>query len=302
MPERPAFIPISKTEFFVGKTTQRPIFDRQGILLLSSGSRIESTGQLDNLLEQGLVKKTEWDELLEKPKASTAFSSPMPEAPPASPKEMTSQMEDVRWYIGETLHLQALAESDSRFVVKLIGYIKGKSVLVSAPVVDGRYIMVRDGQSFVVRAFQGKKAFAFTVMALKSVFSPHPYLHLSYPKQVNSSIIRNDARARVKIIASVTFNNPERTTAATLSDLSLGGTSGIIKQNIAEKLEGGVISFKINVVGSEGLLSIDFVVRSMAATEDGDGFRFGFEFQNLTPQNKLILSAFVHQTIAEQLS
>lgn len=302
MPERLAFIPLSKTEFSVGKTTQRPIFDRQGTLLLSSGSRIESPGQLNNLLEQGLVQRNEWDELLEKTRPSTSQTLKMPQARLANPKDLTAQMDEVRWYVGETLHMQALVETDSRFVVKLIGFIKGKSVLVTAPIVDGKYIMIRDGQSFVVRAFQGKKAFAFTVMALKSVFSPHPYLHLSYPKHINASIIRNDARAQVRIIASVTFHNPERIVAANLLDLSLGGTSGIIKQQIAEKQESGTISFKIHVVGNEGLMSIDFVVRSVAPTEDGDGYRYGFEFQNLTSQNKLILSAFVHQTIAEQLS
>ena len=97
------------------------------------------------------------------------------------------------------------------------------------------------------------------------------------------------------------FRNPDRTGAATLLDLSLGGSSGVIKTAIAEKKETGTVTFKINVVGNEGLLTIDFVVRSVAPTEEGDGYRYGFEFQNVTPQNKLILSAFVHQTIAEQL-
>lgn len=299
MADRTSLIPLSKTEFAVGKATQRPIYDRHGKLLLNGGSVIETASQLNNLFDQGYVQKNEWDELLAKPKAA-----PPPrqiEEPPPPPKDNTSQMDDVRWYVGETLHMQALNESDSRFVVKLIGYIKGKSVLVTAPIVDGKYVLIRDNQTFVLRAFQGKKAFAFTVTALKSVFSPHPYLHLSYPKQVISSVIRHDARATVKIIASVAMTNPDRTAAALLVDLSLGGGSGIIKQAIAEKKETGTVTFKINVVGNEGLLTIDFVIRSVTPTEDADGYRYGFEFLNLTPQNKLILSAFVHQTIAEQL-
>ena len=81
----------------------------------------------------------------------------------------------------------------------------------------------------------------------------------------------------------------------------LGGSSGVLKHAIAEKKETGTVSFKINVVGNEGLLTIDFIVRSVAPTDDGDGYRYGLEFLNLSPQNKLILSAFVHQTIAEQL-
>jgi len=299
MADRTSLIPLSKTEFAVGKATQRSIYDRHGKLLLSSGATIETLNQLNSLIDQGYVQKNEWDELLAKPKPA-----PPPrqvEAPPPPPKDNTSQMDDVRWYVGETLHMQALNETDTRFVVKLIGFIKGKSVLVTAPMIDGKYILIRDNQTFVVRAFQGKKAFAFTVTALKSVFSPHPYLHLSYPKQVISSVIRHDARASVKIIASISMKNPDRTAAATLLDLSLGGGSGVVKQAFAEKKETGTITFKINVVGNEGLLTIDFIIRSVAPTEEADGYRYGFEFLNLTPQNRLILSAFVHQTIAEQL-
>jgi c-di-GMP-binding flagellar brake protein YcgR len=300
MADRTSLLPLSKTEIAVGKTTQRSIYDRHGKLLLASGSTIETLNQLNNLFDQGYVQKNQWDEPA-KPKPAATQSKPVEVAEPPPSKEVTSQMDDVRWYVGETLHMQALNESDTRFVVKLIGYIKGKSVLVTAPVMDGKYLLIRDNQTFVVRAFQGKKAFAFTVTALKSVFSPHPYLHLSYPKHVNSSIIRHDARATVKIIASVAFANPERTAAATLLDLSLGGTSGILKQAIAEKKETGTVTFKINVVGNEGLLSIDFIVRSVSTTEEGDGYKYGFEFQNVSSQNKLIMSAFVHQTIAEQL-
>ena len=299
MADRTAYIPLSKTEFAVGKTTQRSIYDKHGKLLLTSGSVIETLNQLNNLFEQGYVQKNEWDELLVKPKPQPPPPKPV-EEPVVASKDQSSQMDEIRWYVGETLHMQALNETDTRFVVKLIGYIKGKSVLVTAPMVDGKYIMVRDSQVFVLRAFQGKKAFAFTVSALKSVFTPHPYLHLSYPKQVISSVIRHDARATVKIIASVTFINPDRTVAATLVDLSLGGCSAVLKHAVAEKKESGAMTFKINVVGNEGLLTIEFIARSVAQTDDGDGYRYGFEFLNVSPQNKLILSAFVHQTIAEQ--
>ncbi|MET3120575.1 c-di-GMP-binding flagellar brake protein YcgR [Oxalobacteraceae bacterium GrIS 2.11] len=300
MAERAQLIPLSKSEFAVGKTTQRSIYDRHGKLLLSSGSTIETLTQLSNLFDQGYVQKNQWDDLMAKPKPAVVPKQVEPPEPPP-PKDITSQMEEIRWYVGETLHMQGLNETDVRFVVKLIGYIKGKSVLVTAPIIDGKYALIRDNQPFVVRAFQGKKAFAFTVTALKSVFTPHPYLHLSYPKQVSSHVIRHDARASVKIIAAVAFTNPDRNGAMTLGDLSLGGTSGVMKQALAEKKETGTITFKINVVGNEGLLTIEFIIRSVAPTEDADGYKYGLEFQNVSPQNKLILSAFVHQTIAEQL-
>jgi hypothetical protein len=41
------------------------------------------------------------------------------------------------------------------------------------------------------------------------------------------------------------------------------------------------------------------VLRSVAPAEYGEGFRHGFEFIDTTAHEKLILSAFVHQTIIE---
>jgi hypothetical protein len=62
-----------------------------------------------------------------------------------------------------------------------------------------------------------------------NTYMPFSYLHLSYPRQVRSTTIRQGARATVRIIASVTIGNPEQTAAATLGDLSMGGTSGVVK-------------------------------------------------------------------------
>ena len=64
MADRTALIPLSKSEFAVGKVTQRSIYDRHGKLLLATGATIETLNQLNNLFEQGYVQKNQWDELM----------------------------------------------------------------------------------------------------------------------------------------------------------------------------------------------------------------------------------------------
>jgi c-di-GMP-binding flagellar brake protein YcgR len=201
--------------------------------------------------------------------------------------------------VGETLYMQAVDNSSVRYTVRLIGYAKNKSVIVTAPTQEGKFEFIRDGQAFVVRAFSGKKAFAFLASAVKTVHTPYPYLHLSYPKEMRCTVVRRGIRAQVKIIASVTFGRPERTAAAMLLDLSTGGSSGNIKEEIGRKGDEGYVKFKVHVAGVDEFVSLKAVLRSVVPAENNEGFRHGFEFIDTNVRDRLVLTAFVHQTLVE---
>lgn len=304
MNELEALKPIKHEELNIGKPINQDVYDSWGNLLLVAGSVIENAHQLENLIENGYCNDPLWKDNSAKASllVATAASSTKPAQAQAQEQNKESVMLDldsVRWHVGETFYLQVHDNAQIRYTVKLIGFIKNKSILVTAPIVDGKGALIRDGQTFIVRAFPGKKAYAFTASALKLVFSPHPYLHLSYPKLVRCTAIRQGSRATVKIIASVTVGNPEQTAAATLSDLSMGGSSGIIKKPLGKKNDTGVIKFKVNAAGNDEYLTLNIILRSIAPTENTDEFRHGFEFVDVPTQSKLILSAFVHQTLAE---
>lgn len=310
-----SFVPIVRSEVSVGKTAPWAIYDSWGNLLLPLGTIIETQDQLSNLLENGYYTDAGWDSIAPTNTnhaqtklavrnddsnniIDTAISSPKNSAPEEQKESIMLDLDSVRWHVGETFHLQVQDNSALRYTVKLIGYVKNKSILVTAPLIDGKVTLIRDGQTFIVRAFPGKKAYAFSSSALKSVFSPHPYLHLSYPRVVRCTTIRKNSRANVKIIASVTLGDPGETAAATLNDLSMGGTSGIIKKPLGKKNDTGVIKFKVNVVGNDEFLTLKIILRSVTPTDNSHEFRHGFEFVEVAPQSNLILSAFVHQTLA----
>jgi c-di-GMP-binding flagellar brake protein YcgR len=296
------FQQIQAQEIAVGTCTPWQVFDARGNLLMDEGIVIESEDLRTYLLEEG-YRLTDAARAANKTKASSTTlraQRPAPKSAIVEQKEEQSQeFDNVRWHIGETMYLQVADNASVRYTVKLIGFIKGKSILVTAPTEDGKGALIRDGQQFIVRAFPGKNAYAFTASAIKSLFSPHPYLHISYPKQVNCTTIRQGSRAQVNIIASVTLDYPARIGAAILSDLSIGGTSGVMKVPLGKAGDVGVIKFKVIAADNEEYLSLSIVLRSVAATENQDEFRHGFEFVDLTTQSKLILSAFVHQTLAE---
>lgn len=315
-------IPVDKDKILLGAPLQWPIFDAWGNKLYDAGSIIRTQDELNIIIEDGYLetsptKKATDEQQLPKATQANGFSqpSPKPEAqaaallPTVSPTSINNtelnkesvmlDLDTVRWHVGETFFLQVHDNPAIRYTVKLIGYVKNQSILVTAPKIDGRGAIIRDGQTFIVRAFPGKKAYAFTASALKSVYTPHAYLHLSYPKVVRCTAIRQSSRATVKIIASVSIGEPEQTSAAVLSDISMGGTSGLLKKEVGKKNDRGVIKFKVTTAGEDALLALPVIVRSIAETENTQEFRYGFEFVDVAAQSKIILSSFVYQTLAE---
>ncbi|HYD81499.1 MAG TPA: flagellar brake protein [Paucimonas sp.] len=300
-------IPVRPKELAVGKPLPWPIYDWHGNLLLAAGVVIESQSQLEGLIGTGFIHDPRWDIEVKKP---TSVSAPLmskakkvhpePEEKPApADKEVVMDLDDVKWVVGETMYMQAVDNSNVRYTVRLIGYVKNKSVIVTAPVLDGKFEFIRDGQAFVVRAFSGKKAFAFLASAVKSVHTPYPYLHLSYPKEMRCTVVRRGIRAQVKIIASVSLGDPERTGAATLLDLSTGGTSGILKEQLGRKDDEGRIKFKLHVAETDEYMNLKAILRSVGPAENGEGFRHGFEFIDTTVRDRLVLTAYVHQALVE---
>jgi len=321
-----ALTPINKEQLKLGQALPWAVYDAWGNTLHEAGTVIKDQEELNLIVEDGYFedylddKDADNAQVLPKASQANSFSQPAPKldvklnpleiselnenSNPNNTSDLNKEsvmldLDSVRWQVGETFFLQVHDNPSIRYTVRLIGFVKNQSILVTAPRIDGRGAIIRDGQTFIVRAFPGKKAYAFTASALKSVYTPHPYLHLSYPKIVRCTAIRQSSRASVKIIASLSVGDPEQIGAATLTDLSMGGTSGLLKRSIGKKGDSGVIKFKVNTAGEDAYLIIPLIIRSIVQTENSEEFRYGFEFVNIPTQSKIILSSFVHQTLAE---
>ena len=295
-------MPIPAHLISVGKALTRSIYSAGGDLLLSEGFVIESAEQMETLLSGGYFRKLGDDG----GRTSADAQAPtIKSAEQASAGETTEtktervMMDDVRWQVGETffLHQQGAAV---RYTARFIGYIKNRTVLVTMPIVDDKYVLIRDGQMFVVRAFSGKKAYAFSAFVVKSVHSPHPYLHLSYPKELGCATIRHRARITVSIIAAVSLDGMVDTAAAVINDMSLGGASASIKHPFGEVGQRGRIKFKINAVGETVFIDICTILRSISPVENGGGCKHGYEFVDLSTHDRLVLSAYFHQAEVER--
>ncbi len=220
-------------------------------------------------------------------------------------------MADLALDIGDILQLQFLGESgEARYYVKVIGYLKDRSLLVTSPQQGGKLKRVRDGQPVAARMMAGNNLVGFTVTVLRSCCVPYSYLHLSYPHDLQSVTVRKALRVALDLPASAkacatgageTDLNSEAHKIV-IRDMSTTGALLVADAPLADTGNSLVVSLKVTVAEAEEELAFTAVVRNIKveqATEKGCSSQFlhGVELQFSDRRESVLLHAFVYEQI-----
>ena len=217
---------------------------------------------------------------------------------------------DLKLNIGDTLQLQYLdRDSRERLLVHVIGYLAGRSLIVTTPKLDGKVLMMREGQPFVVRILSGNRVVGFNSKVLRSSASPYPYMHLAYPQEMEQIVVRKAQRVRVKLFSALqNTTNPafsfEKPQPATVVDISTSGALVVSEQRLAEADDEVKLSFAFKMGGVEKLMSIPSRVRNVQQeTRDNDStsFAHGLEFMPMDEAEIIALHGFVYEQIVKTL-
>lgn len=291
------FVPVDPLDLYVAQPVPWPLYDREGQQVLDEGQAIDSEQQMRTLLAHGLYRASETPP----PAPVRAEPAPAPKQKPEQQSEYRS-LDETRLAVGDALQLQPQSDGpQTRLQVTLVGYLKGKGIIVTAPIRDGKLLLVREGQTFVARMFSGKNAYAFPTSTLKVTNVPYPHLHLAYPARVESVMVRRDARVSLRLICAVQSRHIP-SAAALLTDLSNGGCSLQAEHQLAPKGEDIVIKFKAVIGGVEQVLSLRGIVRAASVAEQPGGrtsIQHGVQFAELAPTEQVALTAFVYQKLIE---
>lgn len=217
-------------------------------------------------------------------------------------RETEVRFEEIRLPVGESLQLQWLAgEQTIRHYARLIGYVKGQSVLVTAPTVNGRTVLMREGQAVLVRLFSGKSIYAFSTSVLKATNVPHPYVHLAYPPQVKTQVVRRAPRVDVQLIAAMR-DASDSEHAVIIANLSRGGCLLKIRRESAAIGDPVRLAFKVVMDDVEHLVRVAGIVRSIVAAAPGsdEPSQAGVEFEEVSGQDRLVITALVYQRLLDE--
>ncbi|WP_343587041.1 flagellar brake protein [Herbaspirillum sp.] len=310
-----SLVPVRASELALGIASPWPIYNQAGELLLARGTIIETQGQLDGLVENGLYRNANWvsepdTESVPLPQSRDELRKKLAEGkPPLKPAaavrgaESVITLDQVRWQIGDTLWLQFKDDAQQRYSVSLVGCLPNKSVLVTAPMKDGKQLFIREGQALVVRVLSGKRAYAFSANLVKYQQTPFVYLHLSCPREVRSTVIRRDARVPVSVEGFLSLGGASPLPAR-MVDLSMGGASLVAPtlpgRVAAQKGANGQLRFVASVADQQLNLELPLVLRTVEAAGDQDYLKYGVEFAGLAVRDRLVLSAYVYQELSAQ--
>lgn len=216
---------------------------------------------------------------------------------------------DMRLRVGDRIQLQLpLSFGDERVFAKVIGYLDNVSVLVTAPVISGNRLSLREHDKIVVRVFSSQKAFAFDCHVIKVSNIPFTYLHLSYPEKIQGSVVRKDPRIKVRIIASVKKANSQdqdEKFSVVITNLSAAGALVTTNRPLFEKGQRLLVSFQIKLHHIDTLMTLNAIVRNITEderTEPGVGLSIshGLQFVDVDPNSVMLLQSMIYQQMIEQ--
>ena len=207
---------------------------------------------------------------------------------------------DLKHNIGDTLQLQlSPGKAEDRFYVKLIGFLKDKSILVTAPRSDGAPLRIETDQKFIVRMISGNSAQGFSANAIHSTKHPYPHLHLTFPTELESITVRKAERIDCKLIVSV--QNEEAGKAfpegksASMENLSTVGSQLTTNEYIGDTGDTISISSKVTVAKMEMYLNITGIIRRIS--EKDNAMEYGIEFITPDDKDKLLLHGFIYEQL-----
>lgn len=283
-------IPVRKGEIDPAKPLPWTLYDALKRPMYERGKLADSPRKLEYLIERGLYR----DE--------AAVEAPLPPPEEAAPAQQVS-LDSIRMQIGDPMQLQSKAADGARHYVRLIGYVKGVSVLVTTPVVDGRVMLMREGQDFVVRTFCGKHAYAFSAQVAKVLNVPYPYLHLSYPAEVEAIVVRRFPRVEVDIAAAVGREAAgAQALPATIANLSAGGALLYAPAALGKVGDVLFVRFGLRLNDADTSVVVKAALRAIGPGADGAAraLAHGVQFIEVPQQELLVLTAYIYRRMLEQ--
>jgi c-di-GMP-binding flagellar brake protein YcgR len=232
---------------------------------------------------------------------------------PAPPESSTNAaqssfpFEAMSLKVGDRLQAQPPKKvSAERCFVRLIGYLQDLSMLITTPAtVNSVRLQLMEGDQLVMRVFSSQNAFGFACDVQRVCKLPYSYLHISFPKEVQGTVIRKAARVKTKIIVKVgTEQAGGANLTGVISNLSANGALMDGPRKMAETGDSIRLTFRLKLHNIEADLSLVAIVRAVFDDEtlkqSGTSLaHFGLEFVDLQPNDQMILQSMVYQRMIE---
>jgi len=201
--------------------------------------------------------------------------------------------------VGTQLTVETISPQ-RRLQAKLIGFVPGKSILISPPTKDNKEKLLELDESVTVRLLIRKRICAFESRVKYRSLQPFNYYHLQYPTELMSLQVRVSERVDVQldvlIDSDFDIGVGEWPKQAVITNLSKSGSALFCSDSLGEKGHEIIVNLEIEVSGLQRKLAINGVIRNKEIMEtDENVFNYGIEFVDLSDADILSLTGFIYE-------
>lgn len=186
------------------------------------------------------------------------------------------------------------------YYTELIGYVDGEFLIVKVPFENGLSIQVHVDDQAILRILSGVDVFTMNCR-VKTIFkAPHYYMHLSFPRDINSIALRGAVRAKVNL--PVLVNGAAG--ASIIVDISVTGAAIIADTTLGENGQEIALSFDfpIKPTNQNAHINTGATIRSIqqlpSKKKDAPPrYSHGVAFHELDLTNQVMLLNFVYESM-----
>jgi hypothetical protein len=202
----------------------------------------------------------------------------------------------------------------TQYYTTLIGYVRDEYVIVKSPQEKGAFVHLREGEQIELRTFTGSLLLACTAVVQRLFPTPHNYMHLSFPRFVETTLLRKAVRVRTDMEAQLTCiaqgqgdaSSAPAPTAVFIRDVSVDGAQIEAGVELGDKGSAVKLAFSFRAQPTDENIRIEAnavikAVRPVKPGEDGAApvHRYGIEFVGLGSNNQVLLQNLVYQVLID---
>ncbi len=293
---------LKNSDFLTDRPLPWNVYDTNGTLMHAKGSMVDMDTKA-RLIKRGVLRDVDDDIGRLTRLVPDAHEEKV--APPPNQDRMQGTkipFSDTAVRPGDALNIDR-SQDGSRCMARMIGYFKGKSIVISVPADEQGLIYLKEGESIVVKVFSGKHVLVFPAIVLAVPTKPYPHIHLSYPSVVTGFVVRKTERASVRLITAIEMGGDPIT--GVITDLSTGGVSFVTRNAEVKPHTEAVLNFKLQLAESTFIMKLHCVVRAVRGIQSEvleGATGYGAQFKELSAEDILIVGLFVAQKMAEARS
>lgn len=301
---------VTQDDIAVGKPLPWSLFGQERQLLAEQGTILQDASQLEALLTRRVYREPV-------PAARGGVEDETALAEIAGPLGASGSKEgnpdysfdDMKLKVGDRLQLQPPIQlSQERFLVKVIGYMNGSSLLLTVPtMVNGLRLQLREGEKVIMRSFSGQNVFRFASTIDRLCKLPYEYMHLSFPEKIQGMVVRKAPRIKTHLVAAVQGNGSLKEAdkvSGLIVNMSSSGAALDAKQPLGKCGDILALAFRVSLHEIDTYLSVQVVIKALSSVERAELsnpglIRHGLEFHELQANDHIIIQSMIYQEMIE---